>query len=1031
MVVLPLCVVMCVLFGGWGSASGAEESAPDVGVSSSGQFSPIGSGWVLSDSAALLLENAAPLADSTPPLVLADASSYFSAGSGARSWCLGDDTDTDWPGDAGPDLLWFRMSGACRGPGSLLAFEVLTERPAGVVELVINTDLDLSTGCDGNDLFYLAQKQRLFQVQMSSCDAATWTSYDAGHYGVHDSEGKHLSFTVPAEVGANSVWYVGVANDDGSGYDASWTFYRTINALIECNSEPSPTPDSAGGYWLAGMDGSMWSFGSAPDRGHACRSGNAQERLVDLEAYPLVGDHPATWAALYADASINTGAITQTGPIAPEPWEVGATEAVALLPRPDPALPNVLGFWVIYDNGAVVPIGLGDVPFFGDLREYTLNQPIIDAVGTPDGQGYWLVGLDGGVFGFGSASFRGSMGGVPLNEPVVAMVADPDGQGYWLVASDGGVFAFDAPFVGSIPGVLTPGQRLNKPIVGMIPYGNGYLMLASDGGVFNFSDRPFAGSLGGAPPAAPIVGVAALPEALPAAAGPTPDPPPPVPDPPPPAPDPPPPPAADLAITTSVLPAVYAGQPYQTTLQATGGEAPLSWSISSGGLPAGMTLDQATGVMGGVASAPAAEWSFTVRVTDQRGIPAQRSFTLASSSIAKFIGAADPATFRRGSGNASISHDGQFVAHTIDTPTLFLDGAWVYRSQIYLHDRDTGESVLASRTPQGDPANSGSGRPIVSGDGRFVVFQSGATDLTADPPGVGGHVFLFDRTTLQVTLLSRSIDGGPANLYAWPDAISGDGRYVLFGSKASDIVANDHNNQPDVFLYDRDTNVITAVSRVGSRTANHSSTDSEISADGRYVVFSSRANDLVPGDTNGYHDIFLHHIHTGLTTLLSRTPDGALGDGTSGHATISGDGRYVAFTTSASNLLETGPGAEGGIVRLDQTTGQLEQISPWPLDRNAYSPVMSDDGQMIAYVSWANDLIPELDQNGEVDVFLFDGRAGTTRLISAKPNGHSPTLGSGVPVISGDGRWLMFPSGASALVPGDDNNPDDFLVRVG
>jgi hypothetical protein len=98
------------------------------------------------------------------------------------------------------------------------------------------------------------------------------------------------------------------------------------------------------------------------------------------------------------------------------------------------------------------------------------------------------------------------MGGRRLNAPVQSLVPDGDGHGYWLVASDGGIFAFDAAFRGSM-GHL----RLNRPMTGMVRYGNGYLMVGEDGGLFNFSDKPFAGSLGDRPPAAGIVSVAAMP----------------------------------------------------------------------------------------------------------------------------------------------------------------------------------------------------------------------------------------------------------------------------------------------------------------------------------------------------------------------------------------------------------------------------------------------------------------------------------------------------------------------------------------
>jgi ribosomal protein L24E len=138
------------------------------------------------------------------------------------------------------------------------------------------------------------------------------------------------------------------------------------------------------------------------------------------------------------------------------------------------------------------------------MAKVTLNGPVLDSIPTPSGNGYYMVASDGGIFAFGDAHFAGSMGQTRLNAPVKALVPDRDGAGYWLVASDGGIFAFDAGFRGSMGGT-----KLNQPIAGMVRYGNGYLMAASDGGVFTFSDLPFAGSLGGSPPARPIVALAA------------------------------------------------------------------------------------------------------------------------------------------------------------------------------------------------------------------------------------------------------------------------------------------------------------------------------------------------------------------------------------------------------------------------------------------------------------------------------------------------------------------------------------------
>ncbi|MCP5026759.1 MAG: hypothetical protein GY929_10800 [Actinomycetia bacterium] len=386
-------------------------------------------------------------------------------------------------------------------------------RPAEAIEWVFDIDADPSTGCEGFDIVYAVALGNAWRITTNTCDQDQWHWADNSSVHSNPTDTNLVRIPIHSNLTRESIWWVGVGNLDGTGYDTSWTTFYTSTQWVDCAATPSPTPAAADGYWLAGLDGSMWAFGSADDLGHACRSGYGTGRITDFEALlvdPGVRDEP-TWVALHADGEINVGSGRLIPPEAPQPWEVGAAAAVALMPLTSVDNHPSFDFWVVYDNGAVIPVTYSSMPWFGDLRTTTLNQPIIDAVATPDGQGYWLVGLDGGVFSFGSARFHGSMGGIPLNEPVVAMVPDPDGTGYWLVAADGGVFAFSAPFVGSIPGVLPPGATLNSPVVGMIPYGNGYLMLGSDGGVFNFSDRAFVGSLGGDPPLIPVVGVAAVP----------------------------------------------------------------------------------------------------------------------------------------------------------------------------------------------------------------------------------------------------------------------------------------------------------------------------------------------------------------------------------------------------------------------------------------------------------------------------------------------------------------------------------------
>ncbi len=154
--------------------------------------------------------------------------------------------------------------------------------------------------------------------------------------------------------------------------------------------------------------------------------------------------------------------------------------------------PDGQGYWLVASDGGV--FSYGDAHFYGSTGDISLNKPIVGMASTSDGRGYWLVASDGGVFAFGDAAFYGSMGGTPLNQPIVGIADDGATAGYWVAASDGGLFVFHAPFLGSMGGT-----HLNAPIRIMsgTPDFGGYRLIASDGGVFSFGDAPFYGSAAG------------------------------------------------------------------------------------------------------------------------------------------------------------------------------------------------------------------------------------------------------------------------------------------------------------------------------------------------------------------------------------------------------------------------------------------------------------------------------------------------------------------------------------------------------
>jgi trimeric autotransporter adhesin len=249
---------------------------------------------------------------------------------------------------------------------------------------------------------------------------------------------------------------------------------------------------AASGYWMVGADGAVYPFGDARSYGNATPPAGVD--AVDLEPTPAGLGY---WVVDGQGTVYPLGDAARLGSVSRGSLASGE-QATSLS-----GTPSGRGYWIFTSRGRVLPFG--DAISYGDMSAIRLNGPVLDSIPTPSGRGYYMVASDGGIFAFGDARFYGSMGNKKLNAPVQSLVPDGDGIGYWLVASDGGIFAFEAPFKGSMGGT-----RLNKPVTGMVRFGDGYLMVAEDGGIFDFSSYPFYGSLGGHPPARPIVSVAAL-----------------------------------------------------------------------------------------------------------------------------------------------------------------------------------------------------------------------------------------------------------------------------------------------------------------------------------------------------------------------------------------------------------------------------------------------------------------------------------------------------------------------------------------
>lgn len=307
-------------------------------------------------------------------------------------------------------------------------------------------------------------------------------------------------------------------------------------------------------------------------------------------------------------------------------------------------------------------------------------------------------------------------------------------------------------------------------------------------------------------------------------------------------------------------------------------------------------------------------------------------------------------------------------------------------------------TTMISVTPAGLNGNGGSGSASISADGRFVAFSSGASDLVAGDTNGASDVFVHDRVT---GLLQRvSVDSqGRQTGGASGSAISADGRFVVFASTAADLVAGDTNGNSDVFVHDRFTGLTERVSVDSNgheginsgETLDFGSRLPSISADGRFVAFHSTAANLVPGDTNAQADIFVHDRHTRTTSRVSVTSSGqqAFERSATFNSTISADGRFVAFA-SLDPVFDAVPNGVVDVLVHDRLSGTTTAASVDSAgnagNRNSSSPALSADGRFVAFRSEAFNLVAD-DTNGREDVFVHDRLSGRTQRVSLSSGG--------------------------------------------
>ncbi|WP_436528158.1 hypothetical protein [Actinoplanes sp. HUAS TT8] len=381
-----------------------------------------------------------------------------------------------------------------------------------------------------------------------------------------------------------------------------------------------------------------------------------------------------------------------------------------------------------------------------------------------------------------------------------------------------------------------------------------------------------------------------------------------------------------------------------------------------------------------------------------------------------------------------VSRNGRYVAFVSAASNLVpgdTNDAW----DVFVRDRWAGTTRRVNVSDGGAQADGGAhGEVRISADGRYVAFLSYAANLVPGDTNDTSDVFVRDLWQGRTSRVSVSSTGAQADGFsAFSVALSADGRYVLFDAEATNLVPGDTNGFSDVFLHDRATGRTTRVSVAGDGgQANHLSRSPAISDDGRYVAFESFAGNLVPGDTNGFSDVFLRDRRTGQTTLVSRTRAGTPGQGNAFAPSISADGRLIAFMSDAPGLVAGDDDALVGVFVRDRLAGRTTPASVaasgGPADDHANSASISADGRYVVFSSPATDLVPR-DRNASEDVFVRDLRDRTTTLVSVATSGRPATDWSGEPSIAGDDHVVAFSSVADNLVAGDTNAVPDVFVR--
>ena len=382
--------------------------------------------------------------------------------------------------------------------------------------------------------------------------------------------------------------------------------------------------------------------------------------------------------------------------------------------------------------------------------------------------------------------------------------------------------------------------------------------------------------------------------------------------------------------------------------------------------------------------------------------------------------------------SAQMSSSGDVLAFVSDAENLVSDDSNL-AIDVFVRELGAGQTTCVSRSTSGLLANGNSGSPSVSSDGRWVAFHSWASNLVAGDSNSRLDVFVRDRQTGQTIRVSVDSSGVEGNDASSTPAISGDGRYVAFISHATNLAPGDINGVPDIFVHDRTSGQteLVSVSTLGVQSSDYCFAPA-ISVNGRFVAYFSPAHNLVLGDTNSTHDVFLRDRLTSTTTRVSIGNSGEQANDDSTEFAMSSDGRFIAFRSRASNLVAGDTNGGFDIFLRDQLQQTTRRVSVGTSGSQAnaesYAPAVSDDGRFVAFSSSATNLVLG-DLNGSEDAFVRDNQTGVTVELSLTDVGMQANSSSTVTDIDATGRFVTFFGSSSNLVPGDTNTNTDVFVR--